>query len=1213
MLAEQVARHWRTGGDVLAPITVLVPDQRIAGYCKFVVADRLGICANLSFRFLDRYLGESVPPEAVPGDLRTGAGAPGPAPARPVRIADRELFTVLLARLLADEELLARPDCEPLRRYLERTEGRDARAVRRMQLGRTLAGLFSEYVLWRPDMLAQWTGATGAPAASDTERWQRHLWRALAGSGGLLEQASTHCGVRWLPLCTAVQLPLAVRGPLHAIGFSLLAPTHQRVLAALAASTALYVHALNPCMEFWEDLPRVRHVASSAGEPPALSLWGRPGRDAVRILDQLSDCDFSARFVDPGSGAPLEVSLPVAPPAPPSLLTLLQTDILLRRPPAAVTQPADDSLRVLACPSQRRELEIVASEIRALLAGDATLRASDIAVLLCDTSAGAYQALVSAVFGEAGALPHHLVDVPLATESRIVEAFELLITLPLGQFTRPEMLQVATHPAVVGRFEGIDPDDWVALSERLGIVRGADHRDHADTYIEQDLYNWQQGVRRLALGAFMAGSASGIETAVDFGGVAYVPEELTGDLRSSAAQFSLLVQSLIGDARHAAAAELPLAGWQAWFEALIAAYLQPQSEQDERNLARCRELLARLGALDLDRQRFDYRSVCELLRARLRQLRTDRGDFLAGGVTVAPLRAVAGLPFRVIFVCGLGQGAFPGRDGEHPLDLRRAAPRAGDLAPGERDRYRFLEVLLAARERLILSYVARDPVSGETLAPASVVSELGELVASYLGEAGAARLVCHHPPHAHDPTYFPALQAALPAAPPPALPAPAGELALAAAPSAAAAARRRCRVVALRRHLDHHLQERGLAPDPAALRSLVTHSPALVGLRALLGMDIPLPEAPPLTGPVSLPLRRLREFLECPLQAWARQVLGLREEEEEDLRGRRDEPLALERGHEVGFLRAVLAEHLRAPAGAEAVAALEERYLRRATHLELTGRAPTGPFARVYRQRHLALLRAWHEALCRAGGGTAPALAPVTLGRGREHGAPGSLLPPLCIDLPLGDPPRPVRIELWGTTQPLAHDALAGVGSLLPLPRPCLDKDLLRGLCDLVVLAAAGALAPDESEAWAITLLTPEGAVVHRLPPWTADQARTYLAEVLTAFLGGPHAYLLPCEAVLQWRKRRAAPLAAVIRQLRGRQQGLSSLHGPVRDIAALEPPPHCEAVAERRFEPLLGRLEAEQRATGCPPDSTPPRDSQPPAGRARTGRRTAPPPREHP
>src|SRR5439155_2089744 len=120
---------------------------------------------------------------------------------------------------------------------------------------------------------------------------------------------------------------------------------------------------------------------------------------------------------------------------------------------------------------------------------------------------------------------------------------------------------------------------------------------------------------------------------------------------------------------------------------------------------------------------------CELAGAALGELTLRAGGWLGEGVAVSTLLPMRALPFRAVFVLGLGEGEFPAANRRDALDLRAAGRRPGDVTPAERDRYLFLETLLSARERLVLSYVGRDERTGEELRPSSVVQELLEVLA----------------------------------------------------------------------------------------------------------------------------------------------------------------------------------------------------------------------------------------------------------------------------------------------------------------------------------------------------------------------------------------------------------------------------------------------------------------------------------------------------
>ncbi len=778
----------RTGysrAQLFAGTPILVPNQQIAAYIKFALARERGIAANLNFQFMTSFIASCAPNEEI-------------------RVLDKPQLQTLLLSVLSDERLLADPTMAPVTAYLEAAgTDQDAVDLRRFQLAAQLATLLSDYRLDRPDMIKSWRDGPVLRDTrhADTEAWQRTLWMAIFDpERGLLANIERDRGTRWLlgpdlfnhVLVKDMDLPRRI----YMFGFSYLPYAHYQVLTHLARFRDIHVYALNPCMEFWEDL-RAGWESRLAGralpsrqqapaqlslddlddlnDTPALRLWGRPGRENIRLLNEMSQCDFHECFADPRDLAP----------EPPSMLVALQSDILFRQSENAADSSAsiaadDDSIQILACPSIQRELEIIGNEIWRLLRADDDLRFNDIAVLVSRSDRELYHAHLPAVFGELHQIPYHLAETSLRDSSRIVEALELLLELPFGRFTRPELLRLLTHPALLARYPDIDGNDWVHWSERLGIVHGADHADHAGTYIERDIYNWDQGIRRLALGTFMAAERSGDSQALYGGasdgtshragdeashgatgaatGEAYLPEEVAPDRTSSAARFALMARSLISDARYCQRAQKPLSAWRTFFDLMLSSYLSPTSPEDEHALAQCREAIATLSNRDLDGRDVGYRIACELLRQELGDLHGERGEYLAQGVTVAALLPMRPVPYRVLFLAGLGEGRFPAAERESPLDLRAARRRRSDVNPRERDRYVFLEALLSARQRLYVSHVARDEQTGDVRQPSPVALELAHILRrSYADKSAAARLAIQHPLRRYDARYFPQL------------------------------------------------------------------------------------------------------------------------------------------------------------------------------------------------------------------------------------------------------------------------------------------------------------------------------------------------------------------------------------------------------------------------------------------------------------------------
>jgi exodeoxyribonuclease V gamma subunit len=158
------------------------------------------------------------------------------------------------------------------------------------------------------------------------------------------------------------------------------------------------------------------------------------------------------------------------------------------------------------------------------------LRFRDIAVLVADTvNRPLYQAHIRAVFEELHGIPYNMVDIPLAGECRGIEALLLLLALPMGEFTRPEVLKILTHPVVRERFAEADIDRWRDWCPALEIVRGADRLDHDGTYIDRELFHWEQGLKRLVLRVFMAGPESGDDRVYHLGNVEYLPFDQSVD------------------------------------------------------------------------------------------------------------------------------------------------------------------------------------------------------------------------------------------------------------------------------------------------------------------------------------------------------------------------------------------------------------------------------------------------------------------------------------------------------------------------------------------------------------------------------------------------------------------------------------------------------------------------------------------------------------
>ncbi len=1119
------------------PVNLVVPNTLVEGYVKQGLARRLGIAANVETRFLRSFLRKVAADSA--SDATGAIGA---------TIVDRDLIEGALLGLFHDFAWLNGPELGPVRDYLQGADG-DARDRKRVQLAAELAALFDEYAFSRPEMLAAWRQGALVPEADQAlQRWQRALWLALHGPRGLF----TAKGMVTLPEFFAQTPPDKLRPPraVHLFGISYVARLYGSIFETLARATELHVYTLNPSGE-----ARAAARSNDSLEDSPLWAWARPGRDNVQLLTRLAGGEVDARFVAPPSG----------PRAP--RLAAFQAAVLERRSVSPPTPRADDdSLTVVPAADPRRELETIAAEIWSRMRADETLTFADFAVIVPATSAAVYLPLAQAVFEAASRLPHTIVDLPRPAERRILDVVGLLLELPLGSLGRPDLLRVAMHPAVARRFPEVDPEDWLALCEALEIVRGADRADQAASYLTRDRTSWEQGLRRLALGAFLSGPRSGEERPFVLDGEEVLPFDLPPGLEPAARALGIIARELIAFADAARGAPAPFETHAALLRRTIAQTIFPEPGDEEAALGDALRALVDVAAFVPAELAVSFRVAAELVKARLGG--TPRRHRSPEGVTVASFVPMRALPFRMIFVAGLDERVFPAPDGVRALDLRSGAPRPGDVSAREQDQHMFLETLLAARERLTLSYVARDAVTGEPRAPSSVVEALLDLAEPNRAREEAA--------------------AATPGTTPSAIlrdrPPLARHEDLAACAVIPAAAR-----------------ERRAAALGASLRRAgggVRQLPPLSELRGALGPDAwarvaadldwvaPPPTVAATRARRGLTLVDLRRFLECPLQASARVLLPVGDEADAmadaEAALREHEPLDEARASTIPFLRNVLTDLLAEPAHSDQDRdkdqQLVEAYDRAAILKTLEGKLPDGLFGRALRERHLGLLRCWRDGLLQATGGLLTAPAVLWLGGAPEHRRDVVIRPALAVPLADG-----ASVGISGRTELCARatDESRLVLSLASsTSQDKLERDLLGPFLTHLALAAlgeSGGAGPTRA-----IVIRPEkdgtpSFEERRFLPISSEEARGYLGRLASELLRDVHAYFLPCEGVFYWKDHSNKGETVGVRQsilvLRDDNwTRFASDHGPIPDPRDYPVPPEAEALelVTRRFGPYF-------------------------------------------
>lgn len=1030
VLALEVAAVRRRSGP-LTPITLVVPHDAYAQWARQGLAVRLGVIGHLRTPRLRAWLGEVVE-TTHPGVELVGA---------------RAIAGALLERL-HDPELESRLELAPLVRYLDAPDP-GAVALRRVQLAEELGRCFEGYALERPRWLKRWRAPAPDPNRPPDEAWQATLLSELTGPGGPFEprEPEPERPARWLPLDALERIP----APWHTSTPTLLlgVPIHDAVTTEMLRRTA----AGGPLLAF-DPSPQPRFWEETISNP--WLAWGRLGRRESRTLAEASD--WTA-----------EDALPSTHPPPTSVLDGLRASAFGL--PVGPRRPPDPSLSVVGAPGLRRECEAIVDACWQHLEADPSLRLGDIAVVLATSDADTYRAQLAAAFAEADGLALHELDAPLAQDSTVIDAVRHLLALLGSAMTRQDVLRVLTHPAVRARFGLGEVTGWVDWCEQLGVLHGADARDHAETYIERDLFHWDQGMRRLALGAFLPpGHPWGDQTSHRVFAAELDPTE-----EASAGRLIALARSLLSDARRIATEKLRLPEWSALLLAYVDTYVGAPRAEDERHRSRVLDAIEGLSRRAPGAVPVDCATAVALLEPELSSARGHRGAPLSEGVVMGPLRALAWLPFRVVFWPGLGEGRFPTGDRRSSLDLRTVHPEAQDVGARDIELLDGLQRIVQTRDALHLSYVARDARTGEHLQPAAVLSELLE---------HAEREICERP-------------ISIDGLPP--------RWEDARASSGAALSERAAS------ELGALLRTAGVPTAHGEDWAEVLGEAQARELRVRLETLTP-PKPTERSSSIRISLAVLRRFLEEPAQGWARQALRLDEEtaRPEEVAARIDEQFELPRRDSSTLLSQVFLPWLGRGLPTDALLA---SYEAAADRQEASGRLPTGVFGEATRRRHREALEAWRQRSYEAFEGAEPQLTRLELGRpGRPALAGAERLPAFELG----------SIRLVGTTEagPTHGGSLTFVNAA-PSGTHARMRIELRAWISVLVHAALGRSTPGTW--WArIAPADGEALLTTGLVPPPGPEARAILTRMCDRLSGPPPSFRLPLRTQLLLHAERA-------------------------------------------------------------------------------------------
>jgi len=723
VLVEMIAREPLS--DPFCAEQILVQSPGMAQWLKLELADRLGIAANIEFPLPASFLWRTFSQLLVDVPKQSAYS--------------KESMTWTLMRILPEH--LSASDFQALKHYL----AGDETPLRQYQLCEKIADLFDQYLVYRPDWIAQWERNDNAPA--DLEQlWQPVLWRALVADTSNRQLPHWHRANMYDAFIQAIASAPAKDIPkrLFVFGISALPENYLQALVTLGKRCDIHLMVANPCRAFWSDIVDRRYLASLARQQrapdqaaandttaqtslyqqgnPLLASMGKLGRDYLFMLGQMELPEVQLFSDDNHS----------------SLLTSLQSDILSLRNRRAVdpqlSSISDDEARLAiaiddtsvslhSCHSAMREVQVLQDQLLAMLERDQDLEPRDIIVMMPDVSL--YSPFVEAVFGQASAgtyLPFSISDRNAQQESPIIANFVSVLNLASSRYGASQLLELLSLPALLRRFE-LNEDKFAQLRHWIlesGIKWGLDGQNRTELSLPDFSQNsWQFGLDRMFAGFALGDVDQTWQEIAPYSEIEGLDAAILGQLYKFV--------DLLQQCKQQFALSCPIEQWISFFNQLLNDLYAP----DDSDLAALEIIYSALEKLQTTLQEVHYQQpieaeiVLDYLQQSLTQQRSGQ-RFLSGQINFCTLMPMRAIPFKVVCLLGMNDGDYPRSVPPMGFDLMAEHSRKGDRSRRDDDRYLFLEALLSARSHLYISYVGRSIADNSHRAPSVLISELFE-------------------------------------------------------------------------------------------------------------------------------------------------------------------------------------------------------------------------------------------------------------------------------------------------------------------------------------------------------------------------------------------------------------------------------------------------------------------------------------------------------
>ncbi len=684
---------------------ILLPNQNLKKWIQIHLTDesKEKISVNLRYSFLDAFLKELS--YLSKGYVKIGNNEFFIPPNSKKPLSTEEFLPLIFNKLF---ELPKENPKHWLSTYL-------SQIPKTYSLSKTLAGLFRDYELNRMGWIQSWAKEKkksflneeigfGFSSFKDQQtddyfQFEKELYQSLFFSDKE-PSLSLYSFYSQTLLQKEWKAPKSLGG-IHLFCLANLSQTHLKILSSLSKA------GLNL------SIYHFFHGNMDSIHESGVQRWARPHINYAKEI--LSISSEKPKVLNPINEAPMPTGIKRLR----ELLNGVTNDTEVAK--------GDHSVRFWNAPSNYREMEAVANDILYKIQKDGC-RYSDFVILLPNPEE--YLSPIQWVF-DGGILtalrednslyrqkiPYSLTDLGFKDSSVVFQLVSsLLDSLDSNGFSLKTFISLLRNPLLTGKeldFEKLQSLE--SLLNTLGVLSesGLEINTNANK-AELDRFQISYGIRRLVLSLVLEESSGAKWDTQTIPNIAEEDAKTLIFAWENLTQLRIRLNSL-----------LELKVFNATFNDNFSMYIREFFSMSTLGMMEkmALNIFLKKVANFQDLKLTNSEEVLALLREILADCFEDfspaKGYYLTEGVTISMLQPFRPLPFKHLYILGLGEGKFPGRSNKSSFNLRSMYPESWDLDSRIVKESILWENLHSTGESVTLSYVGKNTKEDKTLEPSS--------------------------------------------------------------------------------------------------------------------------------------------------------------------------------------------------------------------------------------------------------------------------------------------------------------------------------------------------------------------------------------------------------------------------------------------------------------------------------------------------------------